>query len=343
MRLQLAIYLTCGIAFLADLANDATLAFGVFYIPLVATAVFRRNRRAVWWLAALASVLVVTGFFSPGVSSDVVAGVGNRVLSIAAIFATAFLIHHERKIRDRLADQTRRADAAERAKMQLFTNLSHELRTPLSAVLGFADLLIADARPDQLVSLGHIQNGGRRLLATMDNLIDLTRVEDRILRIRPLNLLPLLQQATDSASPLAAERPIKFTLVVPDESLPQVMADSWALSRIVDNLIANGIKFTESGGSVEISARRVPDGVAAVVKDTGTGMRPEVLQQIGEPFFQADTGAARRFEGMGTGLALSLRLAEAMGALLRFDSTLGSGTTASLTLPVADEHDHASR
>ena len=97
------------------------------------------------------------------------------------------------------------------------------------------------------------------------------------------------------------------------------MADGWALSRIVDNLIANGIKFTEAGGSVEVSAGRMPEGVAAVVKDTGTGMDPEVLRQIGEPFYQADTGAARRFEGMGTGLALSLRLAEAIGARLSFN------------------------
>ena len=114
----------------------------------------------------------------------------------------------------------------------------------------------------------------------MDNLIDLTRFEDRTIRIRPLNLLPLLRQAVDAARPLAADRSVAFTLVIPDGHLPQVMADGWALSRIVDNLIANGIKFTEAGGSVEVSAGRMPEGVAAVVKDTGTGMDPEVLRQI---------------------------------------------------------------
>jgi signal transduction histidine kinase len=341
--LRVVIYLACGFALIADLTNDATLAFGVCYIPLVCTAMFHRDPRAVWWLAALASVLVVVGFFVSAVDPDIVAGASDRGLSIAAIFATAFLVHHERKARERLVEQTIRANAAERVKMQLFTNLSHELRTPLSAILGFAGLLTTDARADQRAALGHIQSGGRRLLATVDNLIDLTRFEDRTIRIRPLNLLPLLRQAVDAARPLAADRSVAFTLVIPDGHLPQVLADGWALSRIVDNLIANGIKFTEAGGSVEVSAGRVPEGIAAVVKDTGTGMDPEVLRQIGEPFYQADTGAARRFEGMGTGLALSLRLAEAIGARLSFNSTPGSGTTASLTLPVAEQHGHASR
>ncbi len=339
--LRLAIYLACGLAFLADLTNDATLAFGVFYIPLVSTAVYHRDPRAAWGLAALASVMVVVGFFLPEVNPDIVVGVTNRGLSIAAIFTTAFLIRHERKIRERLAEQTVRAEVADRVKMQLFTNLSHELRTPLSAILGFADLLMGEARPDQRAAVGHIQSGGRRLLATVDNLIDLTQLEDRTLRIRPLELPALLHQAVEAARPVAAEKQIAFMLALPDESLPQVMADGWALRRIVDNLIANGIKFTEPGGSVEISARRGPDGIATVIKDTGTGMPPEVLRQIGEPFFQADSGAARRFEGMGTGLALSLRLAEAMGARLSFDSTPGSGTTASLTLPVAEQGDHS--
>ena len=132
--LRLVIYLACGFALIADLTNDATLAFGVCYIPFVCTAMFHRDPRAVWWLAALASVLVVVGFFVPAVDPDIVAGASDRGLSIAAIFATAFLVHHERKARERLIEQTIRANAAERVKMQLFTNLSHELRTPLSAI-----------------------------------------------------------------------------------------------------------------------------------------------------------------------------------------------------------------
>ena len=113
------------------------------------------------------------------------------------------------------------------------------------------------------------------------------------------------------------------------------MADGWALRRITDNLIANGIKFTNAGGSVEVSARPGELGAIVTVRDTGPGMSPDVLEQIGVPFYQADTGISRRFEGMGAGLALSLRLADGMGAALHFDSRPGSGTTASLVLPAS--------
>jgi signal transduction histidine kinase len=215
------------------------------------------------------------------------------------------------------------------------TNLGHELRTPLSAILGFVTLLLPDARPDQRVGLGHIQSGGRRLEATVENLIDLTELEERKLRPRPLDLMTLLRQATEAASAAAADKRVTLNVAASDAALPQITADGWAVRRIVDNLVSNAIKFTAQGGSVVLSAQRVADGVAARIEDTGTGMPSEVLRQIGEPFFQAEAGAGRRFEGMGTGLALSLGLAGMMGATLTCDSVPGKGTTASLFFPYA--------
>jgi signal transduction histidine kinase len=332
--LRFAIYAVCVAAFVADLLGDATLAFGVFYIPLVSTAVYHRDPRAAWWLALLASSLVLIGFFIPHIDPDLANGAINRLLSVAAIFIMACLLHNERWVRDQLAMQTTRAASADLAKSRLFNNLSHELRTPLSAILGFADLLIADARPDQKAGLFHIQSGGRRLLATLDNLIDLTQFAERPLRARKLDLVAVLLQAVEASRAPAAERQITLTIATTDADLPPVVADGWALRRIIDNLLANGIKFTEPGGAVDVSARRMQEGFAVSVRDTGAGMPPDVLEQIGEPFFQADAGASRRYEGMGTGLALSRHLADAMGARLHFESTPGSGTTASLILPV---------
>lgn len=329
---RLAVYLFCVAAFVIDVTHDDTLAFGVLYIPLVATAVFHRNPMAVWWLAAIASAMVIAGFVIPGGNPDFAGSLANRGLSIIAILVTAHLIRHERFIRDQLAQQTSRAESADRSKTEVFNNLSHELRTPLAAILGFADLLVAKARPDQLEQLGHIQNGGRRLLATLDNLIDLTQIHDRTVRARSLDLTGVLTQALEANRPYAQDKQITLTLNMPNESMPRVMADGWALRRIVDNLIANGIKFTDPGGAVEITARPAGDGGLVTVHDTGKGMPPSVLEQLGSPFYQADSGPSRRFEGMGAGLALSMRLAEAMGAALHFDSTPGHGTTALLSL-----------
>jgi signal transduction histidine kinase len=331
--LRAAVYAFCAAAFVADLSNDAAWAFGVFYIPLVSTAIYHRDTRAPWLLATMASTMVVIGFFVPRINLEISTSLVNRALSIAAILVTAYLIHHERQIRERLSEQTARAEAADQAKTRLFNNLSHELRTPLSVILGFADLLIADARPDQRIALGHIQSSGKRLLTMLDNLIDLTQLDDRKLRARPVDLLAILAQVVEANGPYAAENEVMLAMTV-QESLAPAMADSWALRRIVDNLLANGIKFTEPGGSVTVSTRSAPDGIVVTVEDTGAGMPQHVIEQLGEPFFQADAGLARRFEGMGIGLALSLRLADAMGASLGFRSEPGCGTTASLILAV---------
>ncbi len=333
--LRLVIYVFCAAAFVTDVTHQDILAFGVFYIPLVGAAVFHRDPMAVWWLAAIATALVVIGFFAPGLDSVVVAGLTNRLLSIVAIVITAYLIHHEGQIRTRLAAQTERAEAADRAKTQLFNNLTHEVRTPLATILGFADVLMVKARADQRGAIGHIQSSARRLMATLDNLIDLSQIRDRTLRVRPIDLAAVLLQAVEDSRPLAQDKEVALTLAPPELALPRVMADGWALRRIADNLIANGIKFTNAGGLVEVSARPGELGAIVTVRDTGPGMSPDVLEQIGAPFYQADSGISRRFEGMGAGLALSLRLADGMGAALHFDSSPGSGTTASLVLPAS--------
>jgi signal transduction histidine kinase len=145
----------------------------------------------------------------------------------------------------------------------------------------------------------------------------------------------VLAQVVEANRPLATERRVALSTVPPDALLPSVTTEEWALRRIVDNLVSNAIKFTEPGGSVEVLVRTMPDGIAVTVRDTGAGMPAYVIEQIGEPFFQAESGDARRFEGLGIGLALSLRLPDAIGATLHFDSTLGKGTTASLVLPLS--------
>lgn len=333
--MRLVVYTVCAGVFIAGITNNATVVSGVFYVPLVATAVYFRDPVAVWWLAGLACAMVIAGFFLPSIGPDPISRLVNCCLSIGAILVTVCLIHHERQTRVRLAEQTARAEAADRAKTQLFNNLSHELRTPLSAILGFAELLTQAARPDQLAPLGHIKTGGKRLLGTLDNLIDLTQIEDRTIRVRPVDVATMLHQAVEDSRPLAIDKQITLTLALGDEAMPRVMADGWALRRITDNLIGNGVKFTEAGGTVEVSARQGLEGVVVAVRDTGAGMPPDVLEQIGKQFYQADTGISRRYEGMGAGLALSLRLADAMGAAVHFDSAPGNGTTASLVLPVS--------
>jgi signal transduction histidine kinase len=117
------------------------------------------------------------------------------------------------------------------------------------------------------------------------------------------------------------------------EGLPPLIGDAWAARRIVENLLDNAVKFTPLGGSVNIVAMPSDQAVAVTVTDTGEGMPADVLAIISRPFYEADQGAHDKFEGMGAGLALSRRLADAIGAELSFRSMPGMGTSATVLFP----------
>jgi two-component system cell cycle sensor histidine kinase PleC len=280
-------------------------------------------------LTGISCVLSIIGALYPAVNYDVFDLVGNRVLSIAAILATAVFVLHARAINEQLLEQTRRAEAAEQVKSNVLANLSEEIRTPLYSMVGLLELMMADCRPDQRLPLGHVQGAGRHLLASIQNLIDLTRIDRQELKVERLDLAALSQQAAEATRVTAAERQIAVELEFATGVPSMVMGDSWAARRIIDNLLSNAIKFSLPGSRVQVRIETERDAVAAVVQDHGIGMPREVLHRLGEPFFQALSST-----GIGTGLALSRCLAEAMGASLVFSSEPGSGTTVTLRMPV---------
>ncbi len=140
-----------------------------------------------------------------------------------------------------------------------------------------ADLLSTNARADQLIALSHIQSGGRRLQATLDNLIDLTRFAGRTLHTRPLELHAILADAVEANRQLATEKRIALSTVRPEAGMPPVLADRWALHRIIDNLVANGIKFTRLRWlGRNFGSHAHPEGIVRVNQViTGTGMLPQ--------------------------------------------------------------------
>ncbi|MDR3474419.1 MAG: HAMP domain-containing sensor histidine kinase [Devosia sp.] len=325
------IYLACLLAFISDLTHDNTLAYGITYVPLVCTAVFHRDPRSVWWLAAIAILMILLGYFFPVVSSDVVDSIGNRLLSLLAILVTAALVRYARDIQEQLRDQTARAEAGERLKTEVFNNLSHEIRTPLHAIIGFSELMIAGCRPDQRMPLGQMQAGGKRLLGTIDNLIDLTNLDRRVLRVERVDIAAELRQAADGARATAAERQVSLVVEIADAAVLPAVADPWAVQRILENLMSNAIRFTRTGGTVLVAAAASANAVEATVKDTGIGMSPELAHELSEPVSDSELAAT-----VGTGLTLSRRLAEAMQAELSFDSRPGQGTVARLRIPAGD-------
>jgi signal transduction histidine kinase len=333
-RLVPLIYGVSALAFLADLERANTLAYGIIYTPLIATAVFQRRRSGVWVLTAVACVLVIVGGCFPVVDANLPNMVGNRLLSIMAILATAAFVHHARDVQERLAVQTRRAAAAERIKTDILEDLSAEIRTPLHALLGVLTLTMATSKPDQREALGRVRSDGKQLLATIDNLIDLSRTDARILQCQTVEIAVIARDAVHSAGSAAGERQITITMTADGEAAEtSAIGDPWAIRRILDNLLANAVRLTPPGGTVMVRVTRNELTVTASVSDTGNGLPVEMTRDFHEDAPETD-GSALWATG-GAGLALSSRLAREMGGRITARNEHLGGAAVSLSLPAA--------
>ena len=315
------LYALSALAFVSDLYRDNLLAYGILYTPLIATAVYHKRAAGLWILTASACVMVVLGAIFPVVDADLPDMVGNRVLSIIAILATAAFVHHARATQQRLVAQTHRAEAAERIKSDILTNLSQEMRMPLHVLLGTVSLMMANCRLDQRQALGRLRSGGKQLLETINNLIDLTQINEHQLKQQPIDVATIARDAVAEARATANERQV--TVVVDGLPTATALGDAWATRRVLDNLLANAIQLSPPGGSVSLSVDRAADTIDASVSDSGSGISPELTRH-----FQDDApdlyGSALSARG-ATGLALSNRLARIMRGRLTVREQPGSG------------------
>jgi signal transduction histidine kinase len=231
------------------------------------------------------------------------------------------------------------AERANQAKSAFLAMTSHELRTPLQAVLGYTEFLLADPRAsltaEQREDLGYIEQGGRRMLIIINQMLDLSRIEAGRLELvfKPIDLANVLEEVRQDVAPQASRKGLDLHITVPD-AMPPVWGDAERLRQILLNLVGNAVKFTEEG-SVEISAGTTTDQVAVIVRDTGCGIAPEALPHIFEAFHQVDNHLARRHGGVGLGLAIAQRLAGLMGGHITVESNVGVGSTFTLQLPAA--------
>jgi signal transduction histidine kinase/CheY-like chemotaxis protein len=228
------------------------------------------------------------------------------------------------------------AEAANRSKSEFLSRMSHELRTPLNAVLGFGQLLELDElTADQQHAVDQITKGGRHLLDLINEILDISRIEtgDLALALEPVPLREVISESIDLVRPLAVERGVHLT---DDAGARDAVAhaDRQRLKQILLNLLGNGIKYNWAGGSVAVTVAPAGERVRIEVSDTGPGIPAEYLDLLFTPFERL--GAQRTtIEGTGIGLALSRRLAEAMGGTVGVRSTVGEGSTFWVELPAA--------
>ena len=228
-------------------------------------------------------------------------------------------------------------EAASKAKSDFLAGMSHELRTPLNAIIGFTDALLAGVdgplNDEQRASLTWVQRGGRDLLALINDILDLSKIEAGKLAISPETFNPaeLVRSVQGQHRPLADPKGLALDLI--DEGVPEdVILDRQRTRQILVNLIGNAVKFTEEGRVTIVMSGIAEGRLRVAVQDTGPGIRPEDLDHLFEEFRQVGPDTARS-EGTGLGLAISRRLARAMGGEITVRSTVGEGSVFTLSLP----------
>jgi len=248
---------------------------------------------------------------------------------------------HLRELNEQLATARDRAEAAVRAKSAFLANMSHEIRTPLNAIVGMSELLrreLPDADAQQ--RLGHVVDASRHLLALVNDVLDLSRIEAGKGAVEPTDFDPaaLLRRAQALLADRAQDKGL--TLALSAQGLPpRVHGDPARLTRVLLNLVGNAVKFTEQGG-VTLSAwvqESTPDGwsMRFEVQDSGPGLTPEHQAQLFQPFDLGDPSSTRRHGGSGLGLAITSQLVTLMGGCIGVDSRPGEGARFWFELPLA--------
>ena len=289
----------------------------------------------------------------------------DRDRSLQGVFAAARDMTELKLIERALQQKNVEVEEASRMKSEFLANMSHELRTPLNAIMGFSEVLrdglLGEMTAQQRGLIGNIFSGGEHLLALINDILDLSKVEagKMTLDLEPVQVSSLFVNSLSIIREKATTRRIRLSMDAA-EDLGSIQADARKVKQIIYNLLSNAVKFTHEGGHVTLRVGRVPraevgrssgpwmartfpladnefaDFLKISVTDSGIGISPEGLERLFTPFSQIDSGLAREFEDTGLGLALVKLLAELHGGAVGVESAVGQGSCFTAWLPLRE-------
>lgn len=225
-------------------------------------------------------------------------------------------------------------------KAEFVSVASHELKTPINVIIGYLQLLqenvYGDLTPKQREICLTLASQAQALSRLVRQLLDVSRFEagGGKLELRPMRLGPFLAELESTFRVLAIQRGIRFHVERGSRLPEQVVWDEDRMSEVLGNLLSNAFKFTDRGGTIELSVCPADDALQLRVRDTGAGIPQENVPHIFDKFFQADNQAAAATKGTGLGLAIARTIVNAHGGSISVESTVGEGTTFSIVMPV---------
>lgn len=259
---------------------------------------------------------------------------------VSALFGIMQDVTERNQYERELREAKESAERAYAAKSQFLANMSHELRTPLNAIIGFSEMMQRQmlgpiGTEKYLDYIGGIRESGEHLLDMITDILDMSKIEagKYTLDVEDFNLFKVIRLATHMMEGRALDAQVKILSNIPEDQDMMIVGDRRAIMQMILNVLSNAVKFTKPKGQVNISCTSDNHMITMQFVDTGIGIPASKLRYVTKPFEQAANSFTRNHDGTGLGLAITKELAELHGGTLELQSTVGVGTTVTISVP----------